>query len=167
MLGKLKLIRMILLSDTMDIHFSKPELISLILKLGLESMEELKLACEILHSNTEKIPVSKEEFIRLSLELGLENLYVGERCNHASSGMVIRDMSGRRITPNMTGGKKSLFRHSSEDYYYYDILDQDTRCEKIHPDEDFFYVRYGCTNLVKAEEMLKEKGKVYQKEEKV
>lgn len=135
---------------------------------GIESvdMKGLKLVSSLLKKNVDTELVRRVYATDFGLDIdrkmlldyinyyGIENIYVGERINYYSNGVLkLRNMHGTSLLPEREIiGKKSLFKHDKNDYYYYDLLDGDRRCEQVNP--DIFYVRDGCDKMKSINSIL-------------
>ncbi len=127
--------------------------------LGSLNLKGLKLVRRILAEDEEDefvrkiyatdigVEVDKKMLLDYINYYGIDNLYVGERANHYSNRTLkLRNMRGASLLPDKDiSGKKSLFKHDENDYYYYDLLDGERRCEHVSP--DVFYIREGCDNM--------------------
>lgn len=103
--------------------------------------------------------ISKEEMLECIQKWGIEFLYLGERIDYYSEGVVVRDMHGNKVTPKQRQGKNTIFKYEKGDYYYTDILDHNTLCEKISP--GIMYAKHACCNLKSMSSVLgEEKRKI-------
>ncbi len=98
-------------------------------------LDELKLVKDILTNKFEIGFISKEKLCSYVLKNGVSNLYTGRRIDDYSATSIV----------NTSKKGNTLFRHSSNDYYYYDLLDNDKRCEMIYPGA--FYLENACTYI--------------------
>lgn len=154
---ELELIKKILWGDgTEAVDLSGFKLLGRLLK----GEEDLELVRKI-YATDFGIEVDRNMLLDYINCYGLDNIYVGERINYYSNGVLkLRSMQGASLLPERTiKGKKSLFKHEKGDYYYYDLLDDDRRCEQVSP--DIFYIRDGCDNMKRISSVLeKPKEKV-------
>lgn len=107
------------------------------------------------------LKVDKKMLIDYIKYYGIENIYIGEKVNHYSNGELrLRNMQGEEMLPESWKiFKKSLFKHDENDYYYYDLLDNNKRYEHINPGA--FYISNGCDNMKSITSILdKTKEKV-------
>lgn len=113
----------------------------------LKKKEDLELVRKVYDTDFLGVEVDRKMLIDYINYYGVDNLYVGERVNHYSNGVLkLRSMQGFNLLPDRDiSGKKSLFKHDEDDYYYYDLLDRERRCEHVSP--DIFYLRDGCDNM--------------------
>ena len=124
-------------------------------KCGLEVTEEEFMTAII----TRKIDISKEELLDCIQTWGIDSLYFGERVDHYSEGIVLRNMYGEVLTPEQKPRNMTVFKYDEGDYYYTDILGNHTLCEKIKP--GIMYARHACNNLEKMSSVFqKDKRKV-------
>lgn len=126
----------------------------------LKKEEDIELVRKI-YATDLGVEVDRKMLIDCINYYGIENIYVGERTNHYSNGTLkLRNMQGTNLLLDRDiSGKKSLFKHDEHDYYYYDLLDRDRRCEYVSP--DIFYLRDGCDNMKSISAILdKPKEKV-------
>lgn len=126
----------------------------------LKGEEDIELVRKIYSTDLE-IEIDKKMLLDYINYYGIQNIYVGERVNHYSNGELrLRSMQGASLFPEISlGGKKSLFKYEKGDYYYYDLLDENRRCEQVSP--DIFYIRDGCDNMKPISSILnKTKEKV-------
>jgi len=142
--------------------------------LGSLNLKGLKLVRRILADDEEDefvrkiyatdigVGVDKKMLLDYIEYYGIENIYVGERVNHYSNGeLKLRNMRGKEMLKEIEYPcKKSLFKHDDNDYYYYDLLDNNCRCEHVSP--DVVYIREGCDNMKSIASIIekpKEKSK--------
>ena len=124
----------------------------------------------LFHENIKKeinlgnLVISHKKLKGMILEYGLDSLYLGDVIEHFSNGeMTIRNMDGVNLLPRESYHKKTIFKHDSDDYYYYDLLDKNNSCEEIN--DAIIYLRYGCSNLQRISDLLDyKKGKVIVKQ---
>jgi len=123
-------------------------------KCGLEVTEEEFMAA----LTTRNVNISKEELLGCIQTWGLDSLYFGERVDHYSEGLVLRNMYGEELTPKQRPGTMTVFKYDEGDYYT-DLLGGHTLCEKIKP--GIMYARHACTHLEKMSSVFeKDKRKV-------
>lgn len=126
----------------------------------LKGEEDIELVRKI-YATDLGVEIAKKMLLDYINYYGIENIFVGERINYYSNGVLkLRSMQGASLLPEREiRVKKSLFKHDEHDYYYYDLLDDDRRCEHVSP--DIFYIRDGCDNMKRISSILeKPKEKV-------
>lgn len=142
-MADLELIKEILWEDGIEsMNLKGLKLVSRLLK-----GEEDTYLVRMIYATDIGVEVDKKMLLDYINYYGIENIYVGERINYYSNGeLKLRSMQGASLLPEREiRGKMSLFKHDEHDYYYYDLLDGDRRCEHVSP--DIFYVRDGCDNM--------------------
>ncbi len=153
----LELIKRIMVSDdSFSLTIKKLKLVKKVL-----NDEDLALLRKVFFCEDLGISINKEVLYDFLKYYGADNIYVGERVDYYSNGQLkLRSMRGKSLLPDIdVSPRKTLFKHDEYDYYYYDLLDDNRKCEHVHP--DIFYVRDGCDNMKKITSILdKPKGKV-------
>lgn len=95
--------------------------------------------------------LSRLKLFSIARHYGLSHLYIGNRVNHIVDYPLhdeeeYREPSGR-----------TLFFHDRGDSYYYDVLDENTRC--VRQTEGFTIASHVCTEVEELKECLKPKVK--------
>ncbi len=96
--------------------------------------------------------LSRLKLFSITKHYGMSHLYVGNRVNHyidfpsMCDGEENKERSGR-----------TLFFHDRDDRYYYDILDENTRC--IVQKEGITIANHVCTEIEGLSDCLKPKTK--------
>lgn len=148
----LELLRRILFDEGVS-SFNKKRL--MLAKNVLKKKVDINLVEKIFYCEDLGVDVDKGMLVDYINYYGIDNIYIGYRVNYFSNGdLMLRNMSGKMLIDDCSvSGCTSLFKHDNHDYYYYDLLDDNTRCEYIHP--DIFYLRNGCAGMKKISQVLK------------
>ncbi|MCI8460709.1 MAG: hypothetical protein HFE81_04860 [Bacilli bacterium] len=120
----------------------------------LTNEEDEKLARKVYFCDDLGVNFDKRRLIDFINYYGEENLYIGERFSYNFSRDVkVNGTPGGEISSGMGLDEVvTIFKHDEHDYYYYDLLDNYKRCERVHP--DIFYIRDGCDNLKSLKSIL-------------
>lgn len=134
----------------------------------MESKDKLCLYRGILLGHSGNSLTNRFKLMRIVRDNNVENLYAGVRIDHLSdddfeTGEIIRCDWGDSLVFVPGRGEETVFRHCPEDGYYYDLLDDETRCQFI--DGNTTNTEHGCCNLRNMSyESVCGSVKVYRKE---
>lgn len=96
--------------------------------------------------------LSRLQLFTITKHYGLGHLYVGNRINHE---IEFRSMTEEEALPERSG--RTLFFHDKGDSYYYDVLDENTRC--MVQREGLTVANHVCTEVKDLKDCLKIKQK--------
>lgn len=90
----------------------------------------------------------------------IKNYYIGDRIRNYKSPEFVDsyNMQDKFVVEDQTTNP-SIFQHTENDYYYYDVLDHSERCEKVC--EGLLFERNACNNLQRLDALVLK----YKKEE--
>lgn len=134
----------------------------------MDTKEKLCLYKGILLGHSGNSLTARFKLMRVVKENNPENLYAGVRIDNLSdddfeTGEIIRCDWGESLVFVPGRGEETVFRHCPEDGYYYDLFDNETRCQFI--DGSTTSVEHGCCNLRSMSyESVCGSAKVYRKE---
>ena len=134
----------------------------------MDTKEKLCLYKGILLGHSGNSLTARFKLMRVVKENNPENLYAGVRIDNLSdddfeTGEIIRCDWGESLVFVPGRGEETVFRHCPEDGYYYDLFDNETRCQYI--DGNTTFVEHGCCNLRSMSyESVCGSVKVYRKE---
>ena len=134
----------------------------------MDTKEKLCLYKGILLGHSGNSLTARFKLMRIVKENNPENLYAGVRIDHLcdddfETGEIIRCDWGDSLVFVPGRGEETVFRHCPEDGYYYDLFDNETRCQRI--DGNTTIAEHGCCNLRNMSyESVCGSVKVYRKE---
>lgn len=99
-------------------------------------LEELNILKDILTDKIKINFINRKKLCKYAIKNGISNLYTGKRIDEYSAGINIINTKNKRNT---------IFKHNDNDYYYYDLLDNNRKCERIYP--GVFYLEDACTDI--------------------
>ena len=116
----------------------------------METKDKLCLYKGILLGHSGNSLTNRFKLMRIVRNNDVENLYAGVRIDNLSeedfeTGEIIRCDWGDSLVFVPGRGEETVFRHCPEDGYYYDLLDNETRCQRI--DGSTTSTEHGCCNL--------------------
>lgn len=142
---KLRLFRKIVVGDG---NFCLNRRKMAFIKRVLVEDEDIELVSSIFSCTRDTFPTDKIKMVDFINYYGIENIYLGSRSNFGVSGQ----MNGEVYSYSWETSRPSVFRHDEFDTYYYDLLDNDKKCELIPMDELGF--RDGCSGMRSVSQVL-------------
>lgn len=94
--------------------------------------------------------ISKLRLFSITKRYGMNHLYVGNRINYFLDSEILIDEAKER-------SGRTLFYHGKDDTFYYDVLDENTRC--IRQKEGVTVANHVCTDIENLKDCLKPKVK--------
>ena len=119
----------------------------------MDSKDKLVLYRGILLGRSGNSLATRFKLMRIVKNNNINELYAGDRLDYVTeqdfeSGEIIRCDWGDSLVFVPGRGEETVFRHCPEDGYYYDLLDENTRCVLI--DDSVTETEHGCCNLRNA-----------------